>query len=354
MKKSFLITTGGSGGHVIPASILYEHLVKEANVTISIDKRGLSYLDKDKYEYKIINTPKLNNIFLLPFNLVIILFLTIKSFFLLKNKKIEKLFSTGGYMSLPLILAAKLLKLKIYLFEPNQVLGRANKYFLNSCLKIFCYTEKIKNFPIQHKNKMVIIYPLVREKIYKLNQSSSKNDKFNLLIVGGSQGASIFDDNLKKSIINISKKFPFKITQQTSEKNISNLKDFYSKNNIENSIFSFNKNFENIIYKSDLCITRAGASTLAELSVLNIPFIAVPLPTSKDNHQYENANFYKNKDCCWIMDQKFFNEKIEEFLKDILENKTNFTKKKENLKKLNYQNTWINVNQKILKAVNEN
>ena len=354
MKKSFLITTGGSGGHVVPATILYEHLVKEANVTISIDKRGLSYLDKDKYEYKIINTPKLNNIFLLPFNLVIILFLTIKSFFLLKNKKIEKLFSTGGYMSLPLILAAKLLKLKIYLFEPNQVLGRANKYFLNSCLKIFCYTEKIKNFPIQHKNKMVIIYPLVREKIYKLNQSSSKNDKFNLLIVGGSQGASIFDDNLKKSIINISKKFPLKITQQTSEKNISNLKDFYSKNNIENSIFSFNKNFENIIYQSDLCITRAGASTLAELSVLNIPFIAVPLPTSKDNHQYENANFYKDKDCCWIMDQKFFNEKIEEFLKDILENKTNFTKKKENLKKLNYQNTWINVNQKILKAVNEN
>ena len=354
MKKSFLITTGGSGGHVIPATILYEHLVKEANVTISIDKRGLSYLDKDKYEYKIINTPKLNNIFLLPFNLVIILFLTIKSFFLLKNKKIEKLFSTGGYMSLPLILAAKLLKLKIYLFEPNQVLGRANKYFLNSCLKIFCYTEKIKNFPIQHKNKMVIIYPLVREKIYKLNQSSSKNDKFNLLIVGGSQGASIFDDNLKKSIINISKKFPFKITQQTSEKNISNLKDFYSKNNIENSIFSFNKNFENIIYQSDLCITRAGASTLAELSVLNIPFITIPLPTSKDNHQLENANFYKDKDCCWMIKQQLFEEKIEELINNIIQNKTDFFTKKENLKKLNYQNTWINVNQKILNIINEN
>ena len=354
MKKSFLITTGGSGGHVIPATILYEHLAKEANVVISIDKRGLSYLDKDYYKFKIINTPKLNNIFLLPFNLIIILFLTIKSFFLLKSKRIEKLFSTGGYMSLPLILAAKLLKLKIYLLEPNQVLGRANRYFLNSCEKIFCHTEEIKNFPTQHKNKMVIIYPLVREKIYKLNQSSSKNEKFNLLIVGGSQGASIFDDNLKKSIINISKKFPIKITQQTSEKNVSNLKDFYSKNNIENSIFSFNKNFGNIIHQADLCITRAGASTLAELSVLNIPFIAVPLPTSKDNHQFENANFYKNKDCCWILDQKFFDEKIEELLKDIFENKTDFIKKKENLKKLNYQNTWINVNQKILSVLNEN
>ena len=63
MKKSFLITTGGSGGHVIPATILYEHLAKEANVVISIDKRGLSYLDKDYYKFKVINTPKLNNIF---------------------------------------------------------------------------------------------------------------------------------------------------------------------------------------------------------------------------------------------------------------------------------------------------
>ena len=201
---------------------------------------------------------------------------------------------------------------------------------------------------------MVVIYPLVREKIYNLKQSYSKNDKFNLLIVGGSQGARIFDDNLKKSIINISKKFPIKITQQTNKKNISNLKNFYSENNIENSIFSFNKNFLNIVYKSDFCITRAGASTLAELSVLNIPFIAVPLPTSKDNHQFENASFYKDKDCCWVLEQKFFDEKIEELLKDILENKTDFIKKKENLKKLNYQNTWINVNQKILKAVNEN
>ena len=105
MNKNYLITTGGSGGHVIPAIILYEHLTKEANVIISSDKRGLKYFEKN-YKYKIINTPKLNNILLLPLNLFIIFILTIKSFFLLKNEKIEKLFSTGGYMSLPLILAA--------------------------------------------------------------------------------------------------------------------------------------------------------------------------------------------------------------------------------------------------------
>ena len=87
---------------------------------------------------------------------------------------------------------------------------------------------------------------------------------------------------------------------------------------------------------------------------MNIPFIAVPLPTSKDNHQLENANYYKKKDCCWIIEQSSFKEKIEKTLNDIIEEKKDYLKKKNNLKKLNYQNTWINVNQKILKSLNEN
>ena len=354
MKGNILITTGGSGGHVIPAMILYDHLSKDMDVTISTDKRGLRYLDKDNYKYNIIDTPKLNNILILPINVILILFLTFKSFFLLKNRKVEKLISTGGYMSLPLILAAKLLNLKIYLLEPNMFLGKANKYFLNSCIKIFCYSEDIKNFPNNLKSKMVIIKPLVKENIYKLNNKCNTKHKFNLLVVGGSQGATIFDKNLKNSIVNISKKFSLNIMQQTSEKNINDLKNFYSKNNIENTIFNFEKNFENIIHQADLCLTRAGASTLAELSVLNIPFIAIPLPTSKDNHQFENANFYENHGCCWILEQKFFEEKIEEVLKYILINKNDYIKKKENLKKFNYKNTWINVNQKILESINEN
>ena len=354
MKKNFLITTGGSGGHVIPAMILYQHLSKETNVIISTDKRGLRYLDKNNLPVEVINTPKLNNIVLFPINVFIILFLTIKSYFLLKQKKIEKIFSTGGYMSIPLILAAKFLRIDIYLIEPNQVLGRSNRYFLKSCKKIFCYSDEIKNFPNMYKDKIIIINPLVRENTYNVEKNFENKKKFNILVIGGSQGASFFDKDLKNSIINISKKKTIKIIHQTSEKNISSLKDFYSDNNIENIIFSYKKNLVDIIKEADLCITRAGASTLAELSVLNIPFIAVPLPTSKDNHQLENANYYKKKDCCWIIEQSSFKEKIEETLNDIIEEKKDYLKKKNNLKKLNYQNTWINVNQKILKSLNEN
>ena len=354
MNKNFFITTGGSGGHVIPATILYDHLSKENNVIISTDKRGLKFLDKKKYQLKVIDTPKLNNFLILPFNLIKILFLTINSFFLLKSKKIEKIFSTGGYMSLPLILAAKALRLNIYLIEPNQVLGRANKYFLNSCKKIFCYSEKIKNFPENFKNKIETIKPLISKNVYNLELNNKTKEKFTILIVGGSQGADIFDKNLKNSIVNISKNFPLKIIHQTSEKNILQLKEFYLKNNIENKTFCFEKNFILNIQQSDLCITRAGATTLAELSFLNVPFITVPLPTSKDNHQLENAKFYQENGCSWNIEQNFFEQNIENTLKDILEKKSEYMEKKENLKKLNKRNTWINVNQKILKVINEN
>ena len=87
MNKNFLISTGGSGGHVVPATILYDHLSKETKVILSSDKRGLKFLEKAKYQIEIIDTPKLNNIFFLPFNLIVILFLTLKSFYLLKKKK---------------------------------------------------------------------------------------------------------------------------------------------------------------------------------------------------------------------------------------------------------------------------
>ena len=353
MKKNFLISSGGSGGHIIPATILYDHLSEKYNVIISTDRRGLDYFDLNKYSHEIIDTPRLKNLFLFPFYFFVIFYLTIKSFILLKKKRIDKIFSIGGYMSIPLIFAARLLNLEIYLLEPNLVIGRANSFFLKFCKKIFCYSNEVKNFPQKFKDKKIIINPLIKKSLYNFKISPEKNEKFTILIVGGSQSASIFDKNFKNSIVNISKRNFIKIIQQTNQKNISLLREFYTNNNIENKIYYFDNNFESYISQSDLCISRGGATTLAELSFLNVPFLIVPLPTSKDNHQLENAKFYKNKNCCWILEQSFFEEKIENFINEILSDKTDFFNKKENLKRLNYQNTWNNVNQKILSEINE-
>ena len=85
MKKNFLITTGGSGGHVIPATIFYDHLSKNANLIISTDNRGLRYLDVNGYKFAIINTPRINNILFLPFNFFFNFISYFKIYFFIKK-----------------------------------------------------------------------------------------------------------------------------------------------------------------------------------------------------------------------------------------------------------------------------
>jgi len=90
MTQRILISTGGSGGHVVPATILYEHLKDQFNVSMSTDYRGMKFLDKNKYNLAIFNiTPISKNIFLIPLQFFLIIYLIIKSIFFLKKRKID-------------------------------------------------------------------------------------------------------------------------------------------------------------------------------------------------------------------------------------------------------------------------
>ena len=356
MMRRVLISTGGSGGHVVPATILYEHLKNQFHVSMSTDYRGMKFLDIDKYKLEIFNiTPISKNIFLLPFQFFLTIHLIIKSIFFLRKRKIDVLISTGGYMSLPLCLASKILNIKLFLFEPNMVLGRSNKFFIKSCEKVFCYSNKIKNFPNKYISKIKVIPALLRKKFYGVKKANSINKNINLLIIGGSQGARIFDTLIKSSIIKLSKKYSLKIYQQTSSVNFEELKRFYKDNNIDCELFDFNEDISNLMSSSNICITRAGASTLAELIFLNLPCVAIPLPTSKDNHQYENAFFYNQIGCNWILNQNEINdETVVNKLVNIIDNKNEYLIKKKNMKDFIYENTWNNINQKIISTINEN
>ena len=356
MKKKVLISTGGSGGHVVPATILYEHLKDQFNVLITCDKRGVKFLKEDNYNLSIFNVaPISKNIFLLPIQLFLIIILIGKSILFLKKNKIDIMLSTGGYMSLPLCVASKILNIKLFLFEPNMVLGRTNNFFINHCEKIFCYTGNIKNFPNKFKNKISIIPALLRKKFYENDKTKNTNEDVSLLVIGGSQGAKIFDTLIKNSIIKLSKKYKLKIYQQVNLKNFENLQKTYQDNNIECELFDFNYDVSTFMKKSNICITRAGASTLAELVFLNLPHIAIPLPTAKDNHQFENAIFYNKIGCNWILNQNEIDESsVTNKLSDIIMNKDEYLEKKNNMKNFSYQNSWNNINQKIKSIINEN
>ena len=352
--QKILITTGGTGGHVIPARIIEEYLYGDYEVFYSVDKRGLKYLSSKMDKTILINTPKLNLSFHLIHRIFKLFYLICKSLFYLKNKKFNKVISIGGYMSLPIIISAKILRIPIFLVEPNLVLGRGNKFFLNFAKKIFCYSNQLLNFPQRHLHKIELIKPLISKNFYEVKKIKKINDKFCFLIFGGSQGAKIFNNFFKDLMFEISKNFSIKVIQQTQEENIDNLKNFYDANKIENIVFNFEENFSDLISISDLCITRAGANSLAEISFLNKPFIAIPLPTSADDHQMINAKYYEKNGCCWVIDQKELNKKkLSMFIKDLLKDKKDLISKKTSLQKLNYENTREHNYQKLKRVINE-
>ena len=88
MKKKILISSGGSGGHVIPAMAFYDHLKENFDVFLVLDERGPNFINEKKYEYEIIKSPRLTLNFLkLPITLINLIVSVLKSFFFLRKKK---------------------------------------------------------------------------------------------------------------------------------------------------------------------------------------------------------------------------------------------------------------------------
>ena len=237
------------------------------------------------------------------------------------------------------------------------VIGRANKFLVKFCIKFFCYSEKIINFPKKYKDKIFVISHILRKEIYNFSYFKKEeiSNSVNLLIVGGRQGAKFFDQNLKESIINISKKFKLKIYHQISPSDTGDLEFFYKENGIQNKLFNFEDNIFKYINEANLAITRAGAATLCELAFLKVPFVAIPYKFATDNHQFENAVDYEKKGSCWILKEEEFNQdKLTTLLLNIIQNKEDYLKKKKNLEKFCYQNNWNNINEKLVSCLNEN
>ena len=359
MKKKILISTGGSGGHIIPAVTLYEHLKNDFEIFLTSDKRGSKYINKKNYNYKLIEIPRISkNFFKLPYVLVFLIVSFFKSFFFMKKNNIEILISTGGYMSLPLCLSAKILKIKIYLFEPNIVIGRSNKFFLKFSEKIITYFQNLKNFPEKYSNKIFFINPLLRKKIYQKKQNSENRIKktFTILIIGGSQGAEFFDNEISELMIDLFKDYKISLIQQITDENKKKIiREKYKEIGLQNELFSFNDEIYQKYNQVDFAITRSGASTISELIFFNIPFLAIPLPKSKDNHQYYNAKDYSDKKLCWLTNQSDYKREIlKEFILNLIQNPDDYLEKKNNMSKFSYQNTWNNINQKLLALINEN
>ncbi|MBO4520150.1 MAG: undecaprenyldiphospho-muramoylpentapeptide beta-N-acetylglucosaminyltransferase [Alphaproteobacteria bacterium] len=311
-KTRIVLTAGGTGGHVFPAEALAKELAaKGAEICFITDRRGYFFSGKfpDAEEYHIFAGAYAGKPILKKIWALILMGLGIlQSLIILRDLKPAAVVGFGGYAAFPASFAAGLLKIPLILHEQNSVLGGANRFLAKRASLIATTFPNVEKIPegIASAHTGVPVRPQILELRNKPYQAPE--DQFNLLIFGGSQGASIFSrvipealkalpDDLKKRL---------NVTQQCRAADLPEVQKAYENSGLNVELNSFFSDIANRFEKTHLVICRAGASSLAELCIAGRPSLIVPILCSPDAHQLKNARFIAENKGAFLCEEPDF------------------------------------------------
>ncbi len=314
-----ILAAGGTGGHVFPAAALKQELLRRGHeVTLITDSRGYQYRE----DFEDIKVRKINSVALSDlgvFGKLLALPRIIGSIsdakFILKGMKRPPgiVVGFGGYPAFPTIKAALSLGIPTCIHEQNAVLGRVNRHLAKSVDAVALSFEKTQKSKLEKYNQLVVTGNPVREEIVELGDKFYPDigDEriFRILVIGGSQGASIFGEVVPQAISTLPRALQMRlqITQQCREEDIDRVREIYANTKIAVELSTFITNIPQCLEWSHLVIGRAGASTIAELTASGRAGILVPYPHATDDHQTENTREIVLNGGAWLFNQKDFN-----------------------------------------------
>lgn len=310
--KTIIISTGGTGGHVFPANQLAKSLkARGALVPAVTDIRGQTYLDKDSFDRVFqINLNQGNGMIGKIRQLVDVAIQTGRCIGLFRSVKPNMVVGFGGYMSLPPLLAAKIMSIPIVLHEENAVLGRVNRFMARFANAVSFGFEP--NTPPSLPCPPSIIGNPVREdfqKLAHLERTDFSTHKIRLFVFGGSQGATILCERVPKAIELLPSEIQerlhivMQIRQELMEKTCATL------NKTKATIVEVAPFFNNLpqqLWEANLIISRAGAMTVTEIAVMGRAAVFIPLKIATDNHQFHNVAKIVEHKAAWMLTEKEF------------------------------------------------
>ncbi len=339
-KMTIAIAAGGTGGHIFPALTIAKILIQNGfYVLFYTDKNFFKYFEEK--ENTILRSGMIEVIQLKARNAPRILqvFMILKDFFSCRKiltKRVSLCVGFGGLVSFAPMLFGILTFKKIIIHEQNAVIGLANRLilpFATKCLLSFKDTLKIKKSFLK---KCVFVGNPIRDEIKKLvfnydNPSVNymafyKIDKdidITITIIGGSQACEFFDNMIQDAISLLPQDIlsRLNVIHQCKAINIEKLDSFYSRKSITHTVSSFFRDIGEILRASHLVISRAGSTTIAEISSLGVPTILIPLPSAADNHQFYNAKFLRDNNAAILLEQNSLTKEIlSQLLLDLFKN----------------------------------
>lgn len=293
----FLIAGGGTGGHLYPGIALAEEVItrKQGNEAFfvgterGIEKRVLPELG---YELQLVDVAGLKGKGFL--GLIQGLFRLPKAWFqslaILKREQPDMVVGVGGYASGPVVLAAYYKGIPTAILEQNTVPGLTNRLLGRVVRQVFVMFEASRSFfPAA---KVQALGNPIRRKLLDnfLVSKEPSNGRFNLLVLGGSQGAHAINEVMREVGERlVEHRDELSIVHQTGLKDLERLDQCYKDLGLQAEVKSFIEDMSAAYRRADLVICRAGATTLAELMVVKKACILIPYPFAADDHQRQNA-----------------------------------------------------------------
>ncbi len=205
----------------------------------------------------------------------------------LRSFKPHVVFGIGGYVSGPVLLAARVLGIPAALHEQNLIPGLTNRLASRFVSHIFVSSrETIRYFP---SKKVILTGNPIRKSIIQ-SPLHQRGKSIHLLVLGGSQGARCLNRLVGMAIqVLWQSGIRLEIRHQTGQLDLSYMEKFYMDADIPAEVTPFISDMGRSYSWADLVVCRAGAGTLAELTAIGMPSILIPYPSAADNHQEANA-----------------------------------------------------------------
>jgi UDP-N-acetylglucosamine--N-acetylmuramyl-(pentapeptide) pyrophosphoryl-undecaprenol N-acetylglucosamine transferase len=317
MSIRVIFAGGGTGGHLFPALAVAQELEKlSPEITLSFLTTGRP-LEKEilnKYEYETfeVKSPRkgtLKDNLYFPLRLVLAFLRSL--FFLMKSKdEATVIVGLGGYGSVAPLFAAHILRLPTAILEPNLLPGEANRRISRWVDEIYCQWGGSREY-FRKKDKVFVTGNPVRQEITSSRGDASYKNfglspkRKTLLVLGGSLGAEAINEALAETTERFGpRRQEIQIIHQTGPGKDAGYSMCYWAAGFPAYVTEFIDDMAAAYEAADLVISRAGATTISELTARGLPAILIPYPLATENHQYFNAKILQDIGAAVLLEQK--------------------------------------------------
>jgi UDP-N-acetylglucosamine--N-acetylmuramyl-(pentapeptide) pyrophosphoryl-undecaprenol N-acetylglucosamine transferase len=314
--RSILLAAGGTGGHVFPAIAVAEELMARGHtVALATDSRGTD-LGKSLAGVDVHRTSAsgVRGGLVAKMGAAVSIGVgVLQARRLFRKVRPECVIGFGGYPSVPTMIAATSRGLPTIIHEQNAVLGRANRLVSKRVTAIATSFAETSGIAAASDDNVVLTgnpvraaFSAVRDQEYPPIGPNGEGVK--ILVMGGSQGATVLSEVIPRALQEMPETLRrrFAITQQCRAEDIDNVRRIYAEAGVSADLATFFDDVPDRMAAAHIVITRAGASTVAELAEAGRPAILIPYPHAMDDHQTANARAVEASGAGWLIPQDGF------------------------------------------------